>query len=51
MQGFVLGLSSGAACVAYCAPILIPYLLGEEKNVLQNALVISQFLGGSFWVT
>jgi sulfite exporter TauE/SafE len=46
MQGFVLGLSSGAACIAYCAPVLIPYLLGEKKNVLQNALVISQFLGG-----
>jgi len=46
MQGFILGLSSGAVCVTYCAPVLIPYLLGEKKGILQNVLLISQFLGG-----
>lgn len=46
MQGFILGLSSGTACIAYCAPVLIPYLLGERKSALQNVFVISQFLGG-----
>ena len=46
MQAFLLGLSSGAVCIAYCAPILIPYLFGEGKGVRQNISVVAQFLSG-----
>lgn len=46
MQGFLLGLASGASCVAYCAPALVPYLLGEGKGVRQNTVILCQFLGG-----
>lgn len=46
MQGFVLGLSSGAVCAAYCAPVLVPYLLGEGRSVLQNFSALLQFLLG-----
>lgn len=46
MQGFVLGLSSGAVCAAYCAPVLVPYLLGEGRGVLQNFSALAQFLLG-----
>ncbi len=46
MQGFVLGLSSGAVCAAYCAPVLVPYLLGEGRGVLRNYLTLLQFLLG-----
>ncbi len=46
MQGFLLGLSSGAVCSAYCAPVLIPYFLGEKKNVVQNFMALLQFLTG-----
>ncbi len=45
-DGFVLGLSSGVACVATCAPVLIPYLLGEGKGVIRNALLTGEFLLG-----
>jgi len=46
MQGIFLGLANGTACLAYCAPVLIPYLLGEGKNIRQNFAVLGQFLGG-----
>ncbi len=46
MQGFVLGLSSGAVCAAYCAPVLVPYLLGEGRGVLRNFSALMQFLMG-----
>lgn len=46
MQGFLLGLSTGVTCLAYCSPVLIPYLLGEGKSVHQTASTLSQFLLG-----
>ncbi|MBP2652723.1 MAG: hypothetical protein H6Q73_292 [Firmicutes bacterium] len=46
MQGFLLGLSTGAVCLAYCAPTLVPYLLGEGKGIRQSGVILCQFLGG-----
>jgi len=46
LQGFLLGLSSGVTCLAYCAPILVPFLLGEGRNIGQNYLILGQFLAG-----
>jgi len=46
LEGFILGLSSGVACIATCAPVLIPYLLGEGKGVVHNYWVTGQFLCG-----
>jgi len=46
MQGFMLGIASGMACLTYCAPVLVPVLLGEGKNVQQNYVILGQFLGG-----
>ncbi len=46
MQGFVLGLSSGAVCAAYCAPVLVPCLLGEGRGVLANFWALLLFLMG-----
>ncbi|MBN2348089.1 MAG: sulfite exporter TauE/SafE family protein [Bacteroidales bacterium] len=45
-EGFLLGISTGAVCLVYCGPVLIPYLLGEGKNVRQNAYVLILFLSG-----
>jgi sulfite exporter TauE/SafE len=39
-------LSNGAACVAYCAPVLVPFLLGEGRSVTQNLPVLARFLAG-----
>lgn len=46
MQGFFLGISSGAACIAYCAPALLPYILGEGKNFRENSVLLAKFLLG-----
>ncbi|MBP6941322.1 MAG: sulfite exporter TauE/SafE family protein [Syntrophorhabdaceae bacterium] len=46
MQGLFLGLSNGVTCVAYCTPVLVPYMLGEGKSVAQNFLALLQFLLG-----
>ena len=46
LDGFILGLSSGVACIATCAPVLIPYLLGEGKGIVHNCWVTGQFLLG-----
>jgi sulfite exporter TauE/SafE len=46
LDGFILGLSNGVTCVAYCAPVLVPYLLGEGKSIPQNSVLTVQFLLG-----
>ena len=46
LEGFILGLSNGATCMAYCAPVLVPYLLGEGKGIHQNSALTAQFLLG-----
>lgn len=46
LDGFILGLSNGVACIATCAPVLIPYLMGEGKGVARNYWVTGQFLFG-----
>jgi sulfite exporter TauE/SafE len=46
MQGFLLGLSNGLVCVAYCAPVFVPYMLGESSGVFQNISLTIQFLAG-----
>ena len=46
MQGFLLGLASGATCLAYCAPVLVPLVLGEGRSAARNLGLVGQFLGG-----
>ena len=45
-EGFLLGLANGGVCLAYCAPVLVPYLLGEGDTVRHNAVSVGSFLGG-----
>jgi sulfite exporter TauE/SafE len=47
-EGILLGLSTGAVCLAYCGPVLIPYLMGENKNIKTNFVYVSLFLSGRF---
>lgn len=46
MQGFLLGLSSGAVCLAYCAPVLVPYIMGEGQPVGRSGVLLVRFLSG-----
>jgi sulfite exporter TauE/SafE len=45
-QGFILGLSTGAVCVAYCGPVLIPYLMSESGGLKKSYLLVAIFLTG-----
>jgi sulfite exporter TauE/SafE len=45
-EGFFLGLSTGMVCIAYCGPILVPYLLGEGKGLKKNTAAVAYFLSG-----
>jgi hypothetical protein len=46
LDGFILGLSNGVTCIATCAPVLVPYFLGEAKGIACNYWVTGQFLSG-----
>jgi sulfite exporter TauE/SafE len=46
VQGFLLGLANGTTCLTFCAPVLVPYLLGEGESVRKNLLTLLQFLIG-----
>ncbi len=46
MHGFLLGLANGVTCLAYCAPVLIPLMLGEGQKTGQNWRMLGKFLGG-----
>ncbi len=45
-EGFILGLTNGVACIAACAPVLMPYLMGEGKGIARNYWLTGQFLAG-----
>ncbi len=45
-EGFLLGIASGGVCLAYCAPVLVPYLLGEARTVRSNLVPVGGFLAG-----
>lgn len=46
MQGLLLGLANGTTCLAFCAPVLVPFLLERGETVRQNLLTLLKFLGG-----
>jgi sulfite exporter TauE/SafE len=46
LQGFLLGLANGTSCLALCAPIFLPFLLGEGRTVRRNVSLLIQFLAG-----
>lgn len=46
MRGFLLGLANGTICLAYCAPVLVPYLLGKGQTIRRNYLELGHFLIG-----
>ncbi|UCD53406.1 MAG: sulfite exporter TauE/SafE family protein [Phycisphaerales bacterium] len=45
-KGFLLGIANGAVCLGYCAPVLVPYLLGEGKSIRGNTVSVGSFLAG-----
>jgi len=48
IQPFLLGLSVGLYCFAYCLPFVGSYLVSEKRQTRENFKVILQFIGGRF---
>jgi sulfite exporter TauE/SafE len=46
LEGLLLGLAVGTSCLATCAPVLVPVILGEGHRIGPNAIVLVQFLAG-----
>jgi hypothetical protein len=48
LEAFLLGLSNGAVCLAYCAPVLVPCLMGGvgRCGLRSDSLVVLRFLIG-----
>lgn len=43
-----MGLANGTLCMSYCAPVLVPYMLGKGDNVKGNFYTVGKFLVGRF---
>lgn len=47
VEAFLLGLSTGTVCLAYCAPVLVPLVMSEERfHLARESLRLGIFLGG-----
>jgi sulfite exporter TauE/SafE len=46
IEGLLLGLSTGGSCLAFCAPVLLPYFVGEGKRITGNLPLLAVFLAG-----
>lgn len=46
MSSFFLGLSSGTACLAFCAPAIMPYFLYKDEGTIKNYMYLLQFFIG-----
>lgn len=46
INGFLLGLANGGACLATCAAVLVPLFLGEGRRVTENSWLLARFLAG-----
>jgi sulfite exporter TauE/SafE len=46
MSGFLLGLASGTSCLAFCAPVLVPYLVAEAAGPLRSVPLLARFMFG-----
>jgi len=46
MHGLLLGLANGTTCLAFCAPVLVPFLMHEGTSIHQSLVALLKFLGG-----
>jgi sulfite exporter TauE/SafE len=46
VTGFLLGLANGTSCLAFCAPVLVPYLVAEGEGPRRSVPILGRFLLG-----
>jgi len=46
-EGFTLGLSTGPYCLTACAPLLVPFMLADQRAGWKgNSALLAEFMGG-----
>lgn len=48
LEGFLLGLSTGTICLLTCAPIYLPYLVSEDRNLKKSLGKVLEISAGRF---
>ena len=48
VEGFALGLGTGTACIATCAPIYLPWLMSENKSLYRSLGKLMEISAGRF---
>lgn len=48
INALALGLSTGIYCLGACLPIMVPYLLSEDRKFSRNIFLIIEFSAGRF---
>ncbi|MCF7858390.1 MAG: sulfite exporter TauE/SafE family protein [Candidatus Cloacimonetes bacterium] len=48
IEGTILGLTTGTACLVTCTPIYLPYLISEDRNLGKGILAVLEISAGRF---
>lgn len=46
LQGLLLGISTGVFCLGYCAPVLIPFMMAEQRTLCEPVRVVFEVMTG-----
>jgi sulfite exporter TauE/SafE len=46
IQGISLGLSTGVFCLAYCAPVFVPFMFSDKRGIKQGARIVAELALG-----
>ena len=48
IEGTILGLTTGTACLVTCSPIYLPYLISEDRKLGKSILAVLEISAGRF---
>ena len=48
IEGTILGLTTGTACLVTCSPIYLPYLISEDRKLSKSLLTVLEISAGRF---
>ena len=46
INGFLLGLSTGIFCLAWCGPVFMPLISAEKRKLRENFFIFGKFISG-----
>ena len=48
IEGTILGLTTGTACLVTCSPIYLPYLISEDRKLSKGIIAVLEISAGRF---